>query len=251
MDGIRAFVKMYPTSSFVPFASFCFHSAFREYGWQFFRRVIAPHPVKTARAFLRTRAIDASRDMIPVSGPWSGGARSIVGVGFCLKPLDPPCPSGHANHDCHYLKHLVLPESPHIPPACRNCLIREFGTLTLKTGSAFYIMTSAQDILFDVFDPSLREGRFGFGLFLLCRYSLRPFAVGMLAAGIQGAMFPFAEGDCRDYKTWLQADVGIKSEQTTILDSTRAGMRVMLSSAVRETACEVRFEKEGNVFFSG
>jgi hypothetical protein len=226
--------------------SFCLHSIFREYGWQFFRRIAAPHPVRTAKAFLRAATIDVSDSMIRLSGPFSPGARSIVGVGFCLKPMDPPCPSGRANHDCLCFEQPPLSGSP----ACRNCAIREFGTLTLKTGSAFYIMTSARDILLDVFAPSLREGRFTSALFVLCRYSLQPFAVGMLASGIRGCMFQFKEGDCRDYRTWLLADRGIKNEETQILDSTRAMIRGILTSASKEAMPTARFRKRGDIFFA-
>jgi hypothetical protein len=225
--------------------NFCLHSVFREYGWQFFRRIAAPHPVRTARAFLRGGTIDVSGNMVCISGPCSPGARSIVGVGFCLKPMDPPCPSGRPNHSCFYFEGPPLSDSP----ACRNCVLREFGTLTLKTGSAFYIMTSARDILLDIFAPSSREDRFTSALFVLCRYSLQPFAVGMLASGIRGCMFQFKQGDCRDYRMWLLADRGIKNEQTEIFDSTRATIRKILTSASRETMPPARFEKRGNIFF--
>jgi hypothetical protein len=227
--------------------SFCLHSLFREYGWQFFRRIAVPHPVRTVKAFLHAGTIDVSGNIVRLSVPCSPGARSIVGVGFCLKPIDPPCPSGRANHDCLYFEHPLSSDSP----ACRNCAIREFGTLTLKTGSSFYIMTSARDILLDVFAPSLREGRFTSALFVLCRYSLQPFAVGMLASGIGGCMFQFKEGDCRDYRTWLLADRGIKDEQTQILDSTRTTISEILTSTSTEPIPAVRSQKRGNIFFAG
>jgi hypothetical protein len=225
--------------------NFCLHSIFREYGWQFFRRIAAPHPVRTAKAFLHAGAIDVSANMIRLSGSCLPGVRSIVGVGFCLKPVNPPCPSGRSNHDCIYLEHMPLFNSP----ICRDCAIREIGTLTLKTGSAFYIMTSARDILSDVFAPSLREGRFTSGLFVLCRYSVRPFAVGMMASDIRGCMFQFHRGDCLDYKTWLLADRGIKKEQTEILYSTQAAISEILGNASKEPTSAVRFRKRGNIFF--
>jgi hypothetical protein len=226
--------------------SFCLNSIFREYGWQFFRRIAATHPVRTAKAFLNAAAIDVSGNRIRLSGACVPGARAIVGVGFCLKPMDPPCPAGRANHDCVYLERLTLSDSA----TCRNCAIRELGTLTLKTGSAFYIMTSARDILLDVFAPSLREGRFTSGLFVLCRYSIQPFAVGMLASGIRGCMFPFKQGDCRDYRTWRLADRGIKNERTEILDSTRAAISEILINASKEPMPAVQYKKRGNIFFA-
>ena len=121
--------------------------------------------------------------------------------------------------------------------------------MTLKTGAAFYIMTSAKEILFDVFTPALDEGRFSSGLFVLCRYSLRPFAVGLLASGIQGRLFPFESGDCRDYKTWLQADRGIKEEQTEINEPNQRTIRALLVDAAREPPPHTQFERRGNVLY--
>ena len=191
---------------------FCGRSLFREYGWQFFRRIAFLHPLKTARAVRAAAALDVSGGLVEVPGPAAsfGGARSVVGVGFCLKPLDPPCPSGRFNHDCALLENLRSGAAADVPAPCRLCAIRECGLLSLRAGAAFYVMTSARDILLDVFVPALDRGTFAAGAFALCRYSLRPFAVGLLAGGVRGWMFPFEQGDCRDYQTWLKADRGTK-----------------------------------------
>lgn len=232
---------------------FFLHSLLREYGWHFLRRVAVPHPVRTTRAVLRSGVLDFSGDMTAICDEAPGrsleGGRAIVGVGFCLKPMNPPCPSGRPNHDCHYLEHLLHSGAPDIPVCCRQCAIREIGLMTLKTGAAFYIMTSAKDILFDVFTPALDEGRFSSGLFVLCRYSLRPFAVGLLASGIRGWLFPFERGDCRDYKTWLQADRGIKEEQTEINEPNQETIRELLANAAKEPTPDTQFERRGNVLY--
>ncbi|MHC4713490.1 MAG: hypothetical protein ACYTAN_09520 [Planctomycetota bacterium] len=234
--------------------TFCLNSLFREYGWQFFSRVALPHPLKTARAVIASGALDFSGGMTAVSpeGPGRGGegALSIVGVGFCLKPMDPPCPSGRPNHDCHYLENLTPSEPSDIPVPCRQCAIREIGTMTLKTGAAFYIMTSARDILLDVFVPALEEGRFSSGFFVLCRYSLRPFAVALLTSGMRACLFAFESGDCRDYATWLRADRGIKDEQTVIDEPNQARIRELLEDAAKEPAATARFERRGNVLYA-
>ena len=228
-------------------------SLFREYGWQFFMRVALPHPVKTARAFIGSGALDFSGDVAVspprVPAPSLEGARSIVGVGFCLKPIEPPCPSGRPNHDCHYLENLPHAGASDMPAACRQCAVRELGMMTLRTGAAFYIMTSAKEILLDVFAPALDEGRFSSGLFTLCRYSLRPFAVGLLASGMQGRMFTFATGDCRDYRTWLLADRGIKDERTEIDEPNRKKIKGLLRDAAKEPSPAARFERRGNVLY--
>ena len=232
---------------------FGLHSLFREYGWQFLIRVALPHPVRTARAILRSGALDFSGDVTAVSDGELArslqGARSIVGVGFCLKPMDPPCPSGRPNHDCHYLEHQLHSPASDTPLCCRQCAIREIGIMTLRTGAAFYIMTSAKDILLDVFAPALDEGRFSSGLFVLCRYSLRPFAVGLLASGIQGWMFTFDTGDCQDYRTWLRADRGIKEEQTTIKEPNQGTIRALLANAAKGPMPDTHLERRGNVLY--
>jgi hypothetical protein len=232
---------------------FCLRSLFREYGWQFFWRVGAPHPLRTVRAVLASSALDVSGGVIavPPGGPGPGldGRRSIVGLGFCLKPLIPPCPSGRPNHDCQYLENLPRAEGQAIPAACRDCAIREIGLLALDAGAAVYIMTSAKDILFDVFVPALDRGRFSSGPFALCGYSVRPFAVGLLASGMRGWLFPFANGDCRDYKTWLLADRGIKREQTTLEAPTRLTIGGLLEDAADGQPRAAHFEKRGHVLF--
>lgn len=233
---------------------FCLQSLFSEYGWQFIRQMALPHPVRTTKAILNCGTLEFSDDMpvmcIETPGRNLEGAHSIVGVGFCLKPMNPPCPSGRSNHDCHYLEHLHHAGVSDIPIACRHCIIREIGIMALKTSAVFYIMTSARDILFDVFKPAITEGKFSSGLFLLCRYSLRPFAVGLLASGIRGRLFTFETGDCRDYKTWLMADRGIKEEQTGIDERTQRTIRELLMNADLNSMPDARFERQGNVFYT-
>ena len=84
---------------------------------------------------------------------------------------------------------------------------------------------------------------------MLCRYSMRPFAVGLLASGIRGWLLPFEKGDCRDYKTWLQADRGIKEEQTEINEQNQRTIRELIGNATKKTLLDIQFEKRGNVFY--
>lgn len=234
--------------------AFCLRSFVREYGWSFLHRISLPHPIRTTKAFLKAGALDISGNMIDIS---SGvptlnlrGEGSIVGVGFCMKPKNPPCISGRSDHDCHYLEHLLQYSTTNIPECCRICTIREIGLMTLQAGAAFYIMTSAQHILNDVFIPALDERRFAAGLFVLCRYSLRPFAVGMIASGIRGLMFPYENGDCRDYKTWLRADRGIKEDQTEINESNQQTISRLLIGSLQEQTAGSHFERQGNILYS-
>jgi hypothetical protein len=178
-----------------------------------------------------------------------GGKRTIVGVGFCLKPTDPPCPSGRSNHDCQYFEAPPQLLDNDIPEPCRQCAIREIGEKALRSGSAFYIMTSARDILFDVFIPALNKDHFSTGLFALCRYSFEPFAVGLLASGIQGRLFPYKSGDCADYRTWLQADRGIKDDQTFTSDQIHEKIIGILKNAEKETASPIKIHRQGNILY--
>ena len=131
------------------------------------------------------------------------------------------------------MENLHRSEESELPAACRSCAIREIGALALRAGAACYVMTSAKDILLD--------------LFVLCRYSLRPFAVGLLAGGVRGWMFPFEKGDCRDYRTWLQADRGIKEERTEIKPANRGAIRDLLRAAAHAPPFAPGFEKRGNI----
>ena len=231
--------------------TFCLRSLARQYGWRFVRGVALRHPVRTLRAFQQVSRLDVSGVSVEVTG---GGPHaldrplSIVGAGFCLKPTNPPCPSGRANHDCGFLERLAGNDAAGVPAPCRPCAIRDIGVRALRAGAAFYVMTSARDILDDVFVPAMTRGTFTTGLFVLCRYSFQPFAVGLLASGISGRLFPLASGDCRDYRTWLLADRGIKAEQTAA-DGERMGALHRLLDAAASPSDVVRVERRGSVLY--
>ena len=232
---------------------FCRHSLFREYGWRFFLRLALPRPIKTIRAMRAAAALDVAGDEVVLPAgdfaPGEDGAHAIVGVGFCLKPLNPPCPSGRFNHDCLCLEHPAGADGRAVPAPCRDCVIRELGLLALRAGVAFYIMTSARDILCDLYVPARTRRTFAAGLFVLCRYSLRPFAAGLLVAGIRGRMWPFDRGDCRDYPTWLRADRGEKNERTEISAANLRRIREVLLAAAPARPPGTRFEKRGQILF--
>jgi len=229
---------------------FCLRSLVREYGWLFIRRVAARHPWRTLRALRAAGRIDAApRGAVDVGGGTSDfradDPPSIVGAGFCLKPLSPACPSGRPNHDCYCLEALAGSDAAGVPSPCRACAIREIGMHALHAGSAFYVMTSARDILDDVYVPALEARQFETGVFVLCRYSFKPFAVGLLASGMRARMLPLELGDCRDYGTWLLADLGIKDEQTTVEHAVMAGVASVLCGGASAQAR--RFQRRGNV----
>ena len=229
---------------------FCLRSLVREYGWLFIRRVAARHPWRTLKALRAAGRIDAAERLVVEVGEATSDFRpgdppSIVGAGFCLKPLSPPCPSGRFNHDCVCLERLAGADRAAVPVPCRSCAIREIGAQSLRAGSAFYVMTSARDILDDVYVPAVEARQFETGVFVLCRYSFKPFAMGVLASGMRARLVPLAQGDCRDYRTWLLADRGIKHEQTTVDDAGMAGVAERLDRAAPLQALTV--ERRGNV----
>lgn len=215
--------------------AFVWRSLFRAYGWRFLWHVALPHPFRTLRAVAAAGRLPCDGDSVDVPGPMrnEGVAQRLVGAGFCLKPLE--CPSGRFNHDCACLEGGAA-------ACCGACEIRRQGARALGEGAAFYIMTSASDILDDVYLPALRERRFTDGHFYLCRYSFRPFAAGLLAAGLRGRLVAFESGDCCDYRTWVRADVGVKEERTALPKASLAGC------VAGEGRGEVRAEKRGGVY---
>ena len=231
---------------------FCLRSLVREYGWLFIRRVAARHPWRTLKALREAGRIDAAeRGVVEVGGGTPkirpDGPPSIVGAGFCLKPVDPPCPSGRFNHDCVCLERLAGADGAAVPAPCQSCAIREIGTRALLAGSAFYVMTSARDILNDVYVPALEDRRFPTGIFVLCRYSFKPFAFGLLASGMSAKLLPLDHGDCRDYRTWLLADRGVKDEQTTVGGTGMASVVGLLGRAAPSQVLTI--ERRGKVLY--
>ena len=232
--------------------AFCLRSLSSEYGWRFAWRIAVRHPWRTLKALRDAEGIDATgRRAVEVGGGTStvraGDPPSIVGAGFCLKPVDPPCPSGRFNHDCVCLERLAGADGAAVHAPCRSCAIREIGTQSLRAGSAFYVMTSARDILDDVYVPALEDRRFTTGLFVLCRYSFKPFAVGVVASGMSATLLPLNEGDCRDYPTWLLADRGIKDEQTAVDAAAIADVAGRLGGELPVSPLQAA--RRGNVLF--
>lgn len=233
--------------------AFCLRSILTEYGWRFLSRVALPHPVKTLRALIIAEKLNCLGEKTIATAadgePHLEPGKSVVGVGFCLKPLQPECPAGRFNHDCCFLENAKSLSGNNIPPPCQQCAIRAYGIAAHKAGCALYIMTSAHDILFDLFSPSAARGVFTCGVFMLCRFSLKPFAVGMRVAGIQGWMFPFKDGDCRDYPTWIKADRGTKPEQTSFSEFAHDEILALLKKHEVADSTFGGFEKRGNIFY--
>ena len=230
---------------------FYLRSLFTRYGWLFIRHVAVFRPFKTIKAFFKSLNLK-SKNMLIVGDKHQQSipeqAVDIVGTGFCLKPKNPPCPSKNDLHGCKYLEEYYF-KKPDIPSLCKNCYIRKTGLAALRSNSAFYIMTSARDILFDVFKPSLNYNTYSSGLFMLCRYSFKPFFIGMYASGIKGFMFAFSSGDCSDYKTWLKADRGEKDDMTQLDNDSQKRIEHLLDGTKYDNDKTLKFIKKANVFY--
>ena len=213
----------YNKMSRLPTLLFCFRSLWTEYGWFFLKKVVIRHPLKTWRGIRKYRGT-SRRDTIAERDQWlretyirpQSAERRIVGLGFCLKPLVPECPSGRANHRCLYFESRGGIPQGDDGTACQECVIRELGSLALRAGFDLYIMTSARDILLDILLPVVEQKHDALAVLTLCRYSFEPFRIALAVTGLKGYLFEFREGDCQNYSAWRLADKGHKSERTCL-----------------------------------
>ncbi len=233
---------------------FSIQSLVRNYGIEFISRVIIKHPVKTISGIKKYQKLTKTEelsDKIMInpqhSGKCTGKNKSITGAGFCLKPLKPECISGRANHDCKFLEQNLHLQKNNEPLCCRDCMIKKTGLMALYGKSSFYIMTSAKDILYDIIQPAVDKGKYLRGLFYMCKYSFEPFKIALLISGIEACLFSFETGDCKDYKTWLRADIGIKDEQTTLGNTFISSIENILS--LTSSNRNIKFKKVGNIFY--
>jgi hypothetical protein len=127
-------------------------------------------------------------------------------------------------------------------------LVREAGFAALASRSDFYIMTSAKDILYDLFLPSLHSLTYTKALLGLCQYSFEPFKIALFISGIEARLFPFEEGDCIDYRTWRQADKGVKDTQTQLRDRDLETIKALWQNSTDTLGPELKFTKTGNIF---
>ena len=103
---------------------FAYRSFFKEYARLFFRKAMLKHPIKTASGLMDYhRFVKSKKNLfpqyqkvlaIPDEETFADQTKKqkkspLLGLGFCLKPIDPEdstgsCPSGRANHECIYLE---------------------------------------------------------------------------------------------------------------------------------------------------
>jgi hypothetical protein len=247
---------------------FSYRSLPKEYARAFFFEAVLAHPWKTVRGLERYRRLIGREPDISVkyhrhlSIPdeptfferlKTGKTNPLIGLGFCLKPIDPgnpenSCPSGRANHDCLYL------ERSETHPVCSGCAIFRVARRSLDADCPVYIMTSAEDIARDFLFPQIESGAFPSAVLLLCPFSVQAIILPLLICGVDAFLIAYASGACRDYQEWRRADLGTKPEQTWLDPESWEGLIKLLRtvedgiSAASQGKKSMRFRREGNIF---
>jgi len=252
---------------------FSFRSLLHRYGSAFLKGVVFQHPLRTLSGLLTYRRlvhVDCKRGDITYlfSGTEENFRRRVaegegdflVAVGFCQKPMREAghgneCPVGRFNHCCLYLAQLDFsqPEGKCTPSVCQSCEIRMIATRALHAGADMHIMTSAMDILHDIFVPSLERRRFKTAILCVCPYSVQPMALPLLICGIESLVVQFDSGYCADYSQWTLADRGIKDDRTLLSSQAYSKILDFLDGvAALRTEMEKpphhRFQLEGNIY---
>jgi hypothetical protein len=202
---------------------FSARSLLRPYGRLFLGEVLLRRPGRLAaglREYRRRVRSNRQHDCAIVGSPSREAFEAelvegdwLVGMGFCQKPVDPPCPSGRFNHRCLL---LAQPTETALPAACRVCQIRELVERASPAGARIYIMTSAADIARDLLLPVLGGQAPSRVVLSVCPYSVPPLTLAMDICGLRGIVESYSEGACEDFAMWLRADEGDKRELTRL-----------------------------------
>jgi len=254
------------------FWEFSFKSLLRDYGPLFTRKILLKHPLKSLHglaSYRRIRQKLSERETIDflngskkafLNNLIEKNQRILVAAGYCQKPIknnESPkgCPSGQFNHNCLYLSHLDLKNSKedYPDPVCKTCDIGVLGKKTLNAGGYMHIMTSAKDIIYDIFLPSLIQKRFKNAIFLLCPYSAEAIILPLMICDIKSILVKYREGQCNDFEDFTLADKGSKRERTFVdksaLDEINHMLDYISSFNERKSSPQyTRFEMKGNVF---
>jgi len=252
----KKLLKRLDEKSFLGFNAwdFCMRSMFQPYGRLFLQSVILRHPFRTVSGVWsyrrRLRSLKQT-DIYPIGIKSESEVRDLlaennllVGIGFCQKPLDPPCPAGRFNHQC------VLLEQPGMqtfPEACTQCAIRDTIIRSIQAGASIYIMTSAIDIARDLLLPNFHSP-YSCYLITVCPYSIPPLTLAMTICGLKGLVFAFNRGDCLDYTAWLNADKGTKAEQTFLSSPAQGRLISLLDTDAPADMSRYHIEKRGNLY---
>ncbi|MBD3377805.1 hypothetical protein GF406_22440 [candidate division KSB1 bacterium] len=230
---------------------FYYKSLTTKYGLDFITKVILKYPFRVIQGIQKYQnetpsfvVNNAHSDM----ERWKSASNKVVGLGFCLKPLEPECVSGRFNHDCYYLENNLQIKPKIIPASCQQCAIRKIGALAFKANISLYIMTSAEDILHDLLLPCLHQNGFDHALLAICSYSYEPIKVAFNIVGFFTKLFTFQNGDCQDYKMWRKADLGFKDENTCFSTADYRLLCDYLKSENKNILTHQKFIKQDNIF---
>lgn len=243
------------------------HSFFKEYAHLFFVKAMLRYPGKTLRGLSRyhrfirgqSRYIDLRAQyseslFIPDKSRFIRAAkkqeRTLVGLGFCLKPSiarnrAASCPVGRPNHECLYL------QTGRLPAVCENCAIHSIAKKCLCAGWPVYIMTSAEDIARDFLLPQIQESRFPSAVLFLCPYSVQAILPALFICGVNAFLVAYDAGFCRDYEEWRLADLGFKDEMTVLSAGAKDNLNRLLEQSPRPESRFQQFRREGNIFYPG
>ena len=194
----------------VRFWEFGIRSLGRQLGVEVVARLLFCHPIKSTKGFFRYRhyLAENKEGVIPHMETNSYPHLVVMGA-YCQKPREEdPCPAGRFNHRCHFIETLT------VYPACGHCDLRRMAELAMLLGCRFYIMTSALNLLQDVFLPAISEKAFSHYLVMICPYAKELFLFPALVSGMKGWTLTIAKGSCQNYREFLLADKGHKPRQT-------------------------------------
>ena len=179
-------------------------------GMEVVARLLFCHPVKSSKGFFRYRHYLAkNKEWLTPHIETNSYPHLVVMGAYCQKPREGnTCPAGRFNHRCHFIQTLT------VYPACRHCDLRKMAELAMLLGCHFYIMTSALNLLRDVFLPAIREKAFSHFLVMICPYAKELFLFPAFVSEMKGWTLIIAKGSCPNYKEFLLADKGHKSRQT-------------------------------------
>lgn len=246
----------------IPVWDFSVRSVFTEYGSLFFRKLIFAHPLRTIKGIRRYRKFLKGKGNIAdsyshflfsdeealLTKKIPAKSSPLVGLGFCLKPLDRSqsslsCPSGRANHDCLFL------EQGQTQPICAQCKIHKISLRCLEFGFPVYIMTSAKDIALDMMIPQINDGMFPMAILLLCPYSVKAIPLPLFICGTEFFLLAYDQGFCKNFDEWRRADLGDKDEITELRPSTLARLLEVFERFTSSESRSQRFQRKGNIFF--
>ncbi len=184
------------------FWEFAIRSMRRRLGIEITGRLFLANPVKSIQGSLKYRHYLSKKALPKVSLEKIFLSRPLFIGAYCQKP--PDCPTRRFSHQCLFAESLTTHCS------CKDCELKQMAELAMTLKCPFYIMTTALDVLLDVF---LRE-KFPFFLVMICNYAKEFFILPALVFDMKGYFLSLGKGGCRNYQEFLSADKGHKPNQT-------------------------------------